>query len=125
VFLHPPVPYHDVPRYMRAFDVCITPHRVTPFTNSLNPIKLWEYLAAGKPIISTPVAGFVDFPHHVYIASDSATFLRLLPCALAESPTRVTARQAEAVRHSWEARVTEIIDAITAPVPPAPAGQPA
>jgi teichuronic acid biosynthesis glycosyltransferase TuaH len=52
------VPYAEVPEYMRAFDVCITPHRMTLFTESLNPIKLWEYLAAGKPIVSTDVAGF-------------------------------------------------------------------
>ena len=55
VVLTGPTPYSDLPKAMRAFDVCITPHRVTPFTESLNPIKLWEYLAAGKPIVSTPV----------------------------------------------------------------------
>src|SRR5207245_1179743 len=54
------VPYMQLPAYMRAMDVCIMPHRMTAFTESLNPIKLWEYLAAGKPIVSTDVAGFRD-----------------------------------------------------------------
>ncbi len=53
---------------MRAFDVCLTPHLVTPFTESLNPIKLWEYLAAGKPIVATPVAGFREYPELVRLA---------------------------------------------------------
>ena len=52
------VPYSRVPEYMAGFDVCVVPHRVTAFTESLNPIKLFEYLAAGKPIVATDVAGF-------------------------------------------------------------------
>ena len=41
----------------------ITPHRVTPFTESLNPIKLWEYLAAGKPIVGILAA---IWPFHTW-----------------------------------------------------------
>ena len=63
-----PVPYVQLPEYMRRFDVCIVPHNVTPFTESLNPIKLWEYLALGKPVVSTRVAGFRDYPQLVYLA---------------------------------------------------------
>ena len=62
IILTGPTPYKEVPDLMRAFDVCIVPHKVTPFTESLNPIKLWEYLAAGKPIVATDLAGFRDFP---------------------------------------------------------------
>jgi teichuronic acid biosynthesis glycosyltransferase TuaH len=49
---------HDVPAYLRHADVLLVPHVVTPFTESLDPIKLYEYRAAGRPVISTPVAGF-------------------------------------------------------------------
>jgi glycosyltransferase involved in cell wall biosynthesis len=55
------VPYQELPAWMRAFDVCIVPHRVTAFTESLNPLKLFEYLAAGLSIVSTDVAGFRDY----------------------------------------------------------------
>ncbi len=102
------VPYTDVPSYMRAFDVCITPHRVTPFTESLNPIKLWEYLAAGKPIVTTNVAGFRDFPEIVYIANDRESFLAALNRATKEQPEFEMRRKAEARRHSWTSRVDEI-----------------
>jgi GT2 family glycosyltransferase/glycosyltransferase involved in cell wall biosynthesis len=103
-----PVPYARIPEMMRAFDVCMTPHRVTPFTESLNPIKLWEYLAAGKPIVSTNVAGFRDYPQHVRVAADKDDFVRGLGDALVEDPAKSAARRAEAQMHSWQARVEQI-----------------
>lgn len=51
-----------IPAYLTSADVLLVPHIVTPFTESLDPIKLYEYLAAGRPIVSTPVAGFRDRP---------------------------------------------------------------
>jgi glycosyltransferase involved in cell wall biosynthesis len=108
VHLLGPVPYQRIPDYMRSFDVCITPHRVTPFTESLNPIKLWEYLAGGKPIVSTPVAGFRDFPDVVRVAATAEQFTAAAAAALEEGSAGSTARQAIARQHSWDARVDEI-----------------
>jgi glycosyltransferase involved in cell wall biosynthesis len=47
-----------VPAYLTGADVLLVPHVVTDFTESLAPSKLYEYLAAARPIVSTPVAGF-------------------------------------------------------------------
>lgn len=110
VVLTGPVPYAEVPGIMRAFDVCITPHRVTPFTESLNPIKLWEYLAAGKPIVATPVAGFRDYPQFVRLASDADGFAEAVAAALAEDPLVGEARRTEARRHSWNSRLDKIVE---------------
>ncbi len=103
-----PVPYAQVPDYMRAFDVCITPHQMTPFTESLNPIKLWEYLAGGKPIVSMDVAGFRDYPQFVRIAATTETFLEACEAALAEGQTGQAARQTETQQHSWESRLDAV-----------------
>jgi glycosyltransferase involved in cell wall biosynthesis len=110
VFMPGPVPYARVPQYMRAFDVCITPHRATAFTESLNPIKLWEYFAGGKPIVSTDVAGFREYPQLVHVAGGPSAdeFLAMVREALAEGPERAEARRSEARRHSWQSRVDEI-----------------
>jgi len=108
VFLTGPVSYRDVPSYMRGFDVCITPHRMTPFTESLNPIKLWEYLAAGKPIVSTDVAGFRDYPRFVRIARDAEGFVQAVREALREDRTLAERRRREARLHSWHVRVDQI-----------------
>lgn len=108
VVLAGPVPYRAIPGHMRAFDVCITPHRVTEFTESLNPIKLWEYLASGKPIVSTDVAGFRDYRQFVRIARTADEFVAAVGEALSEPPDLAEARRREAARHSWQARVDQI-----------------
>ncbi len=112
VFFTGPVPYTRLPQFMRAFDVSMTPHRVTPFTESLNPIKLWEYLAGGKPIVATNVAGFRDFPQFVRIAKNEDEFLNALQEARQEAPELAEARRAEARKHSWDARVDEILQVV-------------
>jgi glycosyltransferase involved in cell wall biosynthesis len=58
VYLLGPRPYQEVPAYLQHADVIIVPHRVTPFTESLDPIKAYECLAVSTPTVATPVAGF-------------------------------------------------------------------
>ncbi|MDC5697683.1 glycosyltransferase [Intrasporangium calvum] len=53
-------PAAEVPGYLQHADVLLVPHAVTPFTESLDPIKLYEYRAVGRPVVSTAVAGFRD-----------------------------------------------------------------
>ncbi|MGC8539900.1 MAG: glycosyltransferase [Phycisphaerae bacterium] len=104
-----PMAYRDLPQYMRAFDVCIVPHCMTAFVESLNPIKLWEYLAAGKPIVSTDVAGFRDYPHLVRTARTAEEFLSQCQAALAEGTEKSEQRRTEAGKHSWRSRVDDIV----------------
>ncbi len=108
VFFAGSVPYRDIPNFMAVFDVCITPHLQTPFTESLNPIKLWEYLAVGKPIVSTNIAGFRDFPQFVYLANGAAEFAAAMQQSLSEEPAKAHARRREAQKHSWSSRVDAI-----------------
>ncbi|MEU2201901.1 glycosyltransferase [Isoptericola sp. NPDC019482] len=60
VVLAGPRPYDQIPAYLTHADVLVVPHHVDAFTDSLDPIKLYEYLAAGRPVVSTPVSGFRD-----------------------------------------------------------------
>lgn len=60
VVLLGPRPAAEVPGYLQHADVLVVPHVVTPFTMSLDPIKRYEYAAVGRPVVSTPVTGFVD-----------------------------------------------------------------
>ena len=113
VHLVGPVAYADVPGVMAGFDVCIVPHRMTAFTESLNPIKLWEYLAAGKPIVATDVAGFRDFPDLVRLARTAEGFVAAAREAVAEVGTAAGDRQAGERRavaraNSWGVRVDAI-----------------
>lgn len=51
-----------VPAYLQHAGALVVPHVVDDFTDSLDPIKLYEYLAVGRPVVATPVAGFRDQP---------------------------------------------------------------
>ena len=107
-----PVPYPKIPEVMSKFDVCIVPHVETRFTNSLNPLKLWEYLAAGKPIVSTNVAGFRDYPQFCRLASGKDAFARECGKALGEDGERMAERRAEAQKHGWNRRVDALLECL-------------
>ena len=53
-----PRPHDDVGAYLQHAEVVVVPHVVSPFTESLDPIKAYECLAVGRPTVATPVAGF-------------------------------------------------------------------
>jgi glycosyltransferase involved in cell wall biosynthesis len=62
-------PYDSIPAYLQHADVIVIPHTITPFTESLDPIKAYECLAAGRPTVATSVAGFRQLGPPVVVAS--------------------------------------------------------
>ncbi|MCH9276852.1 glycosyltransferase [Bifidobacterium amazonense] len=72
------IQYDKLPFVMKDFDITIIPHKVDSFTASMNPLKLYEYLAAGKPVLSTNVAGTSDISRYVHIAESSHDFVEEL-----------------------------------------------
>ncbi|CEP94201.1 glycosyltransferase [[Clostridium] sordellii] len=67
--------YNDLPNKMKEFDITIIPHKVDKFTNSMNPLKLYEYIASGKQVISTGVAGINNISPYVYLSLNYDEFL--------------------------------------------------
>ncbi len=102
------VAYEKVPQFLAAFDVCLVPHLESEFTESLNPIKLWEYLATGKPIVSTNVAGFRDFVALCQVVSGSGAFINACKTALTCTDSLSSERIQVAAANNWKARVDEI-----------------
>ncbi len=100
--------YRLLPGYLRGFDVCAIPFRISPLTIACNPIKLWEYLAAGKPVVGTPLPELKQYDL-VRTAADPEEFGRRLREALADrDPAVVAARQSLARRNSWDARALQV-----------------
>lgn len=56
-------PFAQIPAYLQHAHALVVPHVVDDFTGTLDPIKLYEYLGAGRPVVATPCAGFVDAGH--------------------------------------------------------------
>ena len=98
-------PYEQIPHYGKCFNVAIMPWRQNRWIEACNPIKLKEYLALGKPIVSTPFAELQKYRDEVYEAKTPQEFAQCIEKALAEdSPTKIAARR-QKVRHaSWESK---------------------
>ena len=105
--------YHELPNYYKAFDVCIVPFLLNEHIMYCNPTKIYEYLATGKPIVSTDFPSAREFECLIRIAKDQEDFIHHIEKALSEEdPRLVEARLEEAKKHSWDARVEKISDLI-------------
>lgn len=103
-------PYEMLPRWAKAFDVAIVPYRLTQQVLHANPLKLREYLATGKPVVSVRTPEVERFAGCVYIAEEQEEFLRSIERALAEDSGDARARRMRAVAEmSWERRVEEVL----------------
>ncbi|GAA2493414.1 glycosyltransferase [Terrabacter carboxydivorans] len=109
-----PRPSVDVPAYVQHADVLVVPHVVTPFTDSLDPIKLYEYQAGGRPVVSTPVAGFRDVVDDLVTVASHETFVVTVVGAMARaggSPGAV-ADPRRVSGSDWSRRVDQMVDVL-------------
>ncbi len=86
VVLLGPRPFTDVPAYLQHATVLVVPHVVDGFTDSLDPIKLYEYRAVGRPVVTTGVAGFRDAGGPAVTVADGAAFAAAVRQAVLGGP---------------------------------------
>lgn len=102
-------PYGELPGYCRGFDVAIIPFILNKLTMRANPLKLREYLAAGRPVVSTAVPEVARYDGLVHLASGLDSFISGIEAALGERSDAMARRRVDAMQgESWEARVAEI-----------------
>ena len=99
-------PYESLPAYCKGFDAAVIPFPVTPVTLAANPLKAREYLAAGLPVVSTPIPE-VEVLGACRIGRTPDEFVAELRLAL-EAPGPSAARSDALQGESWAARVEEI-----------------
>jgi glycosyltransferase involved in cell wall biosynthesis len=105
----PAVPYERVPEALAAFDVAVLPYARNALTESINPLKLREYLASGRPVVATTLPEVARFAPHVRLADDVAGFVRACDAALA-GPRDQRAERRELLRNeSWDARAERFV----------------
>jgi teichuronic acid biosynthesis glycosyltransferase TuaH len=91
----------------------LLPYRRNAWTQHIHPLKLYEYLAAGLPVVSADIPSVHDEADIVQIAPDAAGFIQAVHRALQETvPEARMQRQARAARNTWRARVERISDLI-------------
>lgn len=108
------VPYAQLPAYLDAFDVCLLPFLVIPLTLATNPVKIYEYLSAGKEVVSIDLPEIRQFGDLVRTGRDHASFLDAVDAALnAPSDPALLARRREfAAAQTWSHRVHDLVQAI-------------
>lgn len=101
-------PPQELGRYLAAFDVCMLPYLINDFTRNIFPLKLFEYLASGKPFVSTAVPACAEFPRLIRVADSHAAFLAALDAAVDENDSALRAeRIAVACENDWDRRTAD------------------
>jgi teichuronic acid biosynthesis glycosyltransferase TuaH len=116
-----PQPYDALPGYLRLVDVGVTPYVDDDFNRASNPLKTLEYLAAGRPVVSTPLPAAVALGTDlVRLAQSPEQFVQAVRAAAvhAHDADLVRARRAFATRHSWTARAAHLLALVERPTRP-------
>jgi glycosyltransferase involved in cell wall biosynthesis len=107
-------PFEQLPDYNRAFDVAVIPFVINELTESSNPLKLFEYLASGLPVVSVNIPEVARYAEHVKVANDHREFIRMTEQALTENTSAQKYQRSDLVRNeTWESRLETLSDIIT------------
>ncbi|WP_026487367.1 glycosyltransferase [Caldanaerobius polysaccharolyticus] len=99
----------ELPRYIKYFDVCLNVFKVNELTKNVSPLKLYEYMATGKPIVSTRMPHVQNYTDVVYIADDYEDFIKKCEIAMGEDKSVVEKRIECAKQASWDNRMKDIM----------------
>ncbi len=110
-----PKPKANVPAFLRRMDVCLIPFRRTPFTDTILPLKLFEYLAMERPVVATALPELRPYAAWVSIADDERAFLEAVGASL--SSGRAGASTPPGPFPSWDDQAERLAAAIEARQP--------
>jgi glycosyltransferase involved in cell wall biosynthesis len=106
-------PYAELPRYVAAFDVGLIPYVSNAYTRSCFPLKLYEYLAAGKPVVASGLPELAGMEPDVHLADGTTTFVQAVREAVARNgEAERLGRKELAARNSWETRAGRLLELV-------------
>jgi GT2 family glycosyltransferase/glycosyltransferase involved in cell wall biosynthesis len=102
-------PYDEIPEYLYHFDVCTIPFRINTTTRATDPVKLYEYLSVGKPVVATMMPELEPYGELIYRARGPEDFLAQLEHALGEEDEVLVQKRIDlAAEHTWADRSDRI-----------------
>lgn len=106
--------YENLPAYLKKFDVALIPFVQSELTRHCNPIKVKEYLAAGKPVVSVDLYELNDLKDVVEVASSHQEFEMCIQNVLKNDSEKLVKRRIEKVRHqTWDDRFEKIFEILS------------
>jgi polysaccharide pyruvyl transferase CsaB len=106
-------PYKSLPAYLAGFDVATIPFRRIPLTEATNPVKVFEYLSAGKPVVATSLPELLPHKEVLYLYSTPEELTSKLEQALEEDNIQVQEKRVELARNNtWEMRYRSLQSSI-------------
>jgi teichuronic acid biosynthesis glycosyltransferase TuaH len=106
-----PKDFSELPSFLESFDVCIMPFLINSLVQDVNPVKIYEYLAAGKPVVATSYDELAEFKENIYLASGSEEFEKRIREAIQDDSETLRLNRIDyASKHTWEVRSKVIID---------------
>ncbi len=113
VHLPGPQPYESLPRWAKAFDVAIAPYWRDRFVLNSNPLKIREYLATGKPVVSIRAPEIERLHDVIFLADSYEDFLQKIEQALQGETAEIRRTRMDAVRNSsWQACAESALDRV-------------
>lgn len=106
--------YKDLPGYFAYFDVCTIPFKLVPLTMATNPVKFYEYICSGKPVVSVNLPELIQYKKYCYLSNSKKIFLKNLELAYeqCDDEYKIMERIKLAKENSWDHRVEQIIKEI-------------
>ena len=110
VFVIPPIEYLRLPLYAQWFDVCMIPFKINEVTKSTSPVKLFEYMALGKPIVTTAMPECKKYESVLIADNTEKDFAKKIEKALElkEDIKYAELLKKEALENTWEKKAEEI-----------------
>jgi glycosyltransferase involved in cell wall biosynthesis len=115
VVLHEPVSRGQVAALAYAADACLVPHRQTPLTEAMSPLKLYEYLASGSPTVATDLEPVRRVDGPVLRVPPGGDFAAAVRLALANGRTPEPDRQRFISENSWSTRTAQVLELALSP----------
>lgn len=106
-----PKPYDDLYRWLAGLDVGIIPYQETEYTRFVNPYKIYEYWAAGLPVVITRIGGFESKPNCLWVSDASERFIHNITLALNNQGVSAKAQRLELAKaHTWDSIAKQALD---------------
>lgn len=105
--------YERLPDYLRGIDIAVMPNLTSGYMSSVFPLKLYEYLAAGKPVISTSISALADMGDVISQVDGRDSWLSAIEATVESRPPPIPLEDPRIAERSWDKRLDRMLERLT------------